>query len=267
MNILPKKSWHVRTRKNIERVQRDEAEAERLAKIEEDRHLEIEQEKRIRELRLRAGVAVPETSGHINLFEQPEDKQTTKNKDHDEEQSREEAQRQQRTGLFNRLGRTEDVNRPWYCNTDGLSSSRAVDAGSNPKVEARSKLITNIYDPMTAILEAEQIVRTKRKQQSEHDRLFQRKPLEFYKTNPPPQLSLLPAHLIPPTVTQRLLPIKNDIPAQESDSSPEIIKVVRSKKVKTAKVREHRNKNKHKKHKKSSKHHKHDKKRCSKHKR
>lgn len=80
MNILPKKSWHVRTRKNIERVQRDETEAKEKNRLAEKRRLQIEQELRIEELRKRACYGsttdnneylstTQATQGHINLFD------------------------------------------------------------------------------------------------------------------------------------------------------------------------------------------------------
>lgn len=153
MNILPKKSWHVRTRKNIERVERDEAEAKRLSDIERDRRLRAEQEARVRELRIRAGIQNDDEGKHIDLFQDHQEAQLSSNPEHEAEQLQRDAARKLRAGLSNKLTRTEDVSRPWYCKDSGAIKS---------EVKSGSQLITSIYDPMTAIRHAEQIVRQRR---------------------------------------------------------------------------------------------------------
>lgn len=233
MNILPKKSWHVRTRKNIERVQRDEAEAEKLQRDKQDRSLRAEQEARIRELRARAGLpeqASSQGDKHFNLFEGNQEQQQTTNPEHEEEERQRVAAKQQRAGIWNKLVRSNDVNRPWYC----VATSTSKESTSlEERPQCSSKLVTSIYDPMAAIKQAEEIVRSKRsRNRTQHDK-----------------------HSVP-----RLVSIEDDL----SGSSPEIIgevvgvKVMDKKKKKHKKEKKHHKKHKEKKTKKS-KHHRQDK--------
>lgn len=205
MNILPKKSWHVRTRKNIERVQRDEAEAERLSNIERDRRLRAEQEARIRELRIRAGIHDEEQNQHIDLFRNYHDAQQSSNPDHEAEQRQRDAARRVRAGLSNSLTRPQDVDKPWYC--DAASRKPTTN-------RATSDLITSIYDPMTAIRHAEEIVRRRRAEQA--------------RINPTTS-----------TVgrTQSISAIRG--PKPESDSSPEVVCEIKKPKLETKPHRKH----------------------------
>lgn len=236
MNILPKKSWHVRTRKNIERVQRDEAEAARSAQIELDRKLRAEQEARIRELRARASIEDPvPSSEHFNLFGEPQEHNKSSNLEHEAEERQREAASRQRAGIWNKLVRSQDVNRPWYC-TQVTTTERLAKNSTN--------LVTSIYDPMTAIKHAEEIVRSRR---------HEKRSLEEAQTSRPrgwtePSRSCNTAK-------------ECDETNLDSDSSPEILKVV--------KVGEgHKKKKHHKKNKKhSSKHHHHRSHKHEKHKR
>lgn len=215
MNILPKKSWHVRTRKNIERVKRDEAEAERLERIEQDRRLRAEQEARIRELRARAGIDVKPTDHqveHFNLFEGHQEQQQTSNAEHDEEERQREANKLQRAGIWNKLVRSEDVNQPWYCHR--LTDQSRLDAGKASG--SKFDLVTSIYDPMTAIKHAEQIVKRRRVEQAKQNEVHHNKPME--KSHNQAQ-----SHASPPKTIQSL---DRKSSTSHIDSSPEIIKEV-----------------------------------------
>lgn len=278
MNILPKKSWHVRTKKNIERVHRDEAEAERVARIDEDRKLRAEQEARMRELRARAGL--PETSGtqkHFNLFDGCQDSQQISNKEHEEEKRQADSKWEQKVGILKKLVRTEDVNQPWYCRSrsggQSFSFQNIANESKTQKIGPNPGLITSIYDPMTAIKHAEQIVRQKRIEErkqidmrSQANMQLQLYNYDFYKHVPPPP-SFKPAMLPnnqPPNVPSRVM-----VQIDESDSSPEIIKEVKKdRKLSSSKERHRkRSKNKSKRSHKKSSRHKHHHKKHKKHKR
>lgn len=168
MNILPKKSWHVRTRRNIERVQRDEVEAQRQAQVEQERRLRVEQEVRLNELRKRAAGSTKDIvqndqqseKKHFDLFEGIEQQSTSKVTD----KSRDTALDHQR-----RLIRADDVSLPWYCNTgrdqgtrrEAKVKSKTSEPQASTKTPIRD-LVTSMYDPMTAMIHAEQIYRRRR---------------------------------------------------------------------------------------------------------
>lgn len=277
MNILPKKSWHVRTKKNIERVHRDEAEAERLSRITEDRKLRAEQEARMRELRARAGLPETlETEKHFNLFDGCQDSRQIGNKEHEEEKRQNDTKWEQRVGILNKLVRTEDVNQPWYCRSRSQAQSfsfQNTNESKSKKNNHNSDLIASIYDPMTAIKHAEQIVRQKRIEERKQIALrsqpsteLQLYSYDFYKHVPPPpsnSIAMLPANQL-----SRIQP-KITVQIDESDSSPEIIKEVkRDCKVSNKKNHRRRDKNRSRSHKRSSRHkHHHHHKKHKKHKR
>ena len=208
MNILPKKSWHVRTRKNIERVQRDEAEAKRSVQIERDRILRAEHEARIRALKGRAGLVKdgPESSGtHFNLFEGCQEYQQTSNPEHEEEERQLEARRRAQAGIYNRLGRPTDVQEPWY-----MSSSKHKIVKPPSDSQARPHL--SMYDPMTAMRQAEDIMRRRRAERKVE--LASRLAVKA----PEPHRDLIPYQN-----ASRFIKFKRH---SSSDSSPELIKEV-----------------------------------------
>lgn len=108
MNILPKKKWHVRTKENMARVRRDEAEAAKKEESRLERVKLAEQERRLQKLRSTttddvkedstkkdpsSSTVEPSTSKHINFFEELEQQErknmTSDNKDYQAEKKAE----------------------------------------------------------------------------------------------------------------------------------------------------------------------------------
>uniref|UniRef100_A0A1A7YN56 Leukocyte receptor cluster (LRC) member 1 n=1 Tax=Iconisemion striatum TaxID=60296 RepID=A0A1A7YN56_9TELE len=127
MNILPKKSWHVRNKDNIARVRKDEAQAaeeEREAKRRVER---AEQEARTEYLRRKARAALQSEEGskddekedggileHLNLF--PLEESSEKGNEEYLKEKKEEKEKQERAiGLLVSLGPQPGSEvTPWY---------------------------------------------------------------------------------------------------------------------------------------------------------
>ncbi|KAI8426218.1 hypothetical protein MSG28_010345 [Choristoneura fumiferana] len=130
MNILPKKRWHVRTKENIARVRKDEAEAAEKEKEEKLRIENADREARLSVLKhkskqklLELGIVdieQPEKSKpleHINLFSDSEHAVTTSNKEHDKEAKDKKEDYEKKIGYLTYLG--QDTNealkkKNWY---------------------------------------------------------------------------------------------------------------------------------------------------------
>ncbi|XP_063382562.1 leukocyte receptor cluster member 1 homolog [Cydia fagiglandana] len=133
MNILPKKRWHVRTKENIARVRKDEAEAAEKEKEERLRIENADREARLNILKhkskqklLELGISdqepQPETSQpqqqeHINLFVDLEHAVKATNKDHDKEVKEKKEEYEKKIGYLTYLG--QDTNealkkKNWY---------------------------------------------------------------------------------------------------------------------------------------------------------
>ncbi|KAK7087129.1 leukocyte receptor cluster member 1 homolog [Littorina saxatilis] len=190
MNILPKKSWHVRTKKNIERVRKDEEKAAEEEKEKQRRVALAEQESRTEALRDRARkrghdeieapslLAVAEVSqaagsssvakvkkdislsqgGHINFFKDIEQGlvREGKNKEHEADKAAEKEKWEKDIGLLTYLGQSavETQNeRPWYLQK---SEKSAPEKKVNPyevKVAGRNNRDRKLKDSMDPLLE------------------------------------------------------------------------------------------------------------------
>ncbi|XP_069038474.1 leukocyte receptor cluster member 1 [Lepisosteus oculatus] len=125
MNILPKKSWHVRNKDNVARVRRDEARAAEEEQELRRRVERAEQEARTELLRRKSRAALPQGEeghegqaplvGHLDLFPPEEGAEKRGNEEYLREK-REEKERQERAiGLLVSLGPAPGSEAtPWY---------------------------------------------------------------------------------------------------------------------------------------------------------
>ncbi|XP_064415724.1 leukocyte receptor cluster member 1 [Latimeria chalumnae] len=155
MNILPKKSWHVRNKDNVARVRRDEAQAAEEER-ERKRRVELaEQEARTDYLRKKARLLLPTSScesstlvevpkedgGHLNFFQDLEEGKKTKtgNREHEEEKKREKEKQERAIGLLTYLGQSAaeaQTSKPWYQEVPARSRADAEDATRHEKLKA-----------------------------------------------------------------------------------------------------------------------------------
>ncbi|KAK7886291.1 hypothetical protein WMY93_025912 [Mugilogobius chulae] len=169
MNILPKKSWHVRNKDNVARVRRDEAQAaeeEREAKRRVER---AEQEARTEFLRRKARSAL-EAAGvsrteeaeqseggrlteHLNLFPLEESSEKKGNEEYLKEKKEEKEKQERAIGLLVSLGPQpgEEVT-PWYMktssdNTETKESDKKKTLTEEER-EKRQRRLKDSLDPL-----------------------------------------------------------------------------------------------------------------------
>ncbi|XP_071276265.1 leukocyte receptor cluster member 1 [Agelaius tricolor] len=143
MNILPKKSWHVRNKDNVARVRRDEAAAEVERRKRDARALRAEQEVRTELLRKRARVGgrSPSPSAPPVLFPPPEE---APNREHEAEKRREQERRERALGVLTYLGQSAAEAQtcpPWY-----LQPPRKAGEGSREVQGGRKAVLDPLQD-------------------------------------------------------------------------------------------------------------------------
>ncbi|XP_053789090.1 leukocyte receptor cluster member 1 [Vidua chalybeata] len=143
MNILPKKSWHVRNKDNVARVRRDEAAAEVERRKRDARALRAEQEVRTELLRKRARVGgrSPSPPAPPVLFPPPEE---APNREHEAEKRREQERRERALGVLTYLGQSAAEAQtcpPWY-----LRPPRKGGEGSREVQEGRKAVLDPLQD-------------------------------------------------------------------------------------------------------------------------
>ncbi|XP_026858817.2 leukocyte receptor cluster member 1 [Electrophorus electricus] len=130
MNILPKKSWHVRNKDNIARVRRDEALAAEEASEIQRRVERAEQEARTDYLRKKSRTALEQKGGwclegeqsrgseeieHLNLFPLEEASEKKGNAEYAKEKQEEKEKQERAIGLLVSLGPAPGTEAtPWY---------------------------------------------------------------------------------------------------------------------------------------------------------
>ncbi|XP_017271020.1 leukocyte receptor cluster member 1 [Kryptolebias marmoratus] len=193
MNILPKKSWHVRNKDNVARVRKDEAQAaeeEREAKRRVER---AEQEARTEYLRRKARASLQPAEGrrddndddqskgsleHLNLFPLEESSEKKGNEEYLKEKKEEQEKQERAIGLLVSLGPQPGSEvTPWYLKSREEKEERREKDNkkgiSEEEREKKDRRLKGSLDPMNDMKKALGVYERrehKKKKQEKRDR-------------------------------------------------------------------------------------------------
>ncbi|KAM9310417.1 leukocyte receptor cluster member 1 isoform 1-T2 [Pholidichthys leucotaenia] len=188
MNILPKKSWHVRNKDNIARVQRDEAKAaeeEREAKRRVER---AEQEARTEYLRRKARAALQSAEGkredgdddersggsgalgHLNLFPLEDSSEKKGNEEYLREKKEEKEKQERAIGLLVSLGPQPGTEvTPWYMKSSKEKEERKEKEKSQlVSEEERVKKDRRLKDSLDPLKDMKKALAVKDRKEHKH---------------------------------------------------------------------------------------------------
>ena len=179
MNILPKKSWHVRNKDNIERVRRDETQAAAEEKERQRRIALAESEARLDKLRGKSAkhtaaieegetnkekgeitnkeIGLTDRGGHLNLFVDEETgiQANKANKEHEAEEKAAKEKWEKSVGILTYLGQSSteaSVDKPWYFKPPSKKTKSDVEeahaSGSSSRKEEFDRKTKFSLDPM-----------------------------------------------------------------------------------------------------------------------
>nr|XP_020473329.1 leukocyte receptor cluster member 1 [Monopterus albus] len=171
MNILPKKSWHVRNKDNVARVRRDEAQAAEQEREAKRRLERAEQEARTEYLRRKARAALQSAGGrrdddeqsgaleHLNLFPLEDSSEKKGNEEYLKEKQDEKERQERAIGLLVSLGPQPGSEvTPWYLKTSKEKEERDKKEKrkeiSEEEREKKDRRLKDSLDPLKDIKKA-----------------------------------------------------------------------------------------------------------------
>ncbi|XP_073703338.1 leukocyte receptor cluster member 1 [Garra rufa] len=193
MNILPKKSWHVRNKDNIARVRRDEAQAAEEQREIQRRVERAEQEARTEYLRNKSRAALQQTEiwpedgetaetsrgareiEHLNLFPLEDSSEKKGNAEYLKEKQEEKEKQERAIGLLVSLGPAPGTEAtPWYLKgekekeEDRDKKEKSKNKSRSLTEEEREKKDRKLKDSLDPLKEMKKALAVKDRKEKKH---------------------------------------------------------------------------------------------------